>query len=87
MKGPMRLGPEDIANESIDRIFTISIKGESALKELQNLLAQEKAITAIEKRIKDNRAALKTNTDGRLSPKAWIHWEKMNGYCFTTNRQ
>lgn len=38
-------------------------KGESALKELQNLQAQEKAITAIEKRIKDSKNALKTKTD------------------------
>ena len=37
--------------------------GDSARKELENLQAQEKAITAIEKRIKDSRAALKTKTD------------------------
>ena len=37
--------------------------GESARKELENLQAQEKAITAIEKRIKESRAALKTKTD------------------------
>lgn len=37
--------------------------GESARKELQNLQAQEKAIIAIEKRIKDSKAALKTKTD------------------------
>ena len=38
-------------------------KGESARKEMQNLQAQEKAIDAIEKKIKDNKAALKTKTD------------------------
>jgi len=38
-------------------------KGESAQKELQNYQAQEKAITAIEKRIKDSKAAQKTKTD------------------------
>ncbi|WAM22765.1 MAG: type I restriction-modification system subunit M (plasmid) [Candidatus Methanoperedens sp.] len=38
-------------------------KGDSARKELQNLQAQEKALTAIEKRIKDRKAALKTKTD------------------------
>ncbi len=38
-------------------------KGESALKELQNLQAQEKAITVIEKRIKDSKVALKTKAD------------------------
>ncbi|KPQ44002.1 MAG: type I restriction-modification system specificity subunit [Candidatus Methanoperedens nitroreducens] len=38
-------------------------KGDSARKELQNLQAQEKAIFAIEKRIKDSKAALKTKTD------------------------
>jgi type I restriction enzyme M protein len=38
-------------------------KGASALKELQNLQAQEKAITAIEKRIKEMKAALKTKAD------------------------
>jgi type I restriction enzyme M protein len=38
-------------------------KGESALKELQNLQAQEKAISAIEKRIKDSKTALKSKTD------------------------
>ena len=35
----------------------------SARKELENLQTQEKAITAIEKRIKDSRAALKTKTN------------------------
>ena len=40
-----------------------SSKGESAQKELQNLQAQEKAITVIEKRIKDSKAALKTKAD------------------------
>ncbi len=38
-------------------------KGDSALKELKNLQAQEKAITTIEKRIKDSKAELKTKTD------------------------
>lgn len=38
-------------------------KGDSALKELHNLQAQEKAITTIEKRIKDSKAALKIKTD------------------------
>ena len=38
-------------------------KGDSAYKELKNLQAQEKAITAIEKRIKDSKSALKTKTD------------------------
>ncbi|HYN44541.1 MAG TPA: type I restriction-modification system subunit M [Candidatus Limnocylindrales bacterium] len=37
--------------------------GDSARKELQNLQAQEKAIFAIEKRIKDSKAKLKTKTD------------------------
>ena len=37
--------------------------GESARKELQNLQAQEKAITALEKRIKESKAELKTLTD------------------------
>ena len=37
--------------------------GESAKKELKKLEDQEKAITAIEKRIKDGKAALKTKTD------------------------
>ena len=37
--------------------------GDSARKELENLQAQEKAITAIEKRIKESRAALKIKTD------------------------
>ena len=35
----------------------------SARKELENLQAQEKAITAIEKRIKESKAALKIKTD------------------------
>ena len=38
-------------------------KGDSARKELQNLQTQEKTIFAIEKRIKDSKAALKTKTD------------------------
>jgi type I restriction enzyme M protein len=38
-------------------------KGASALKELQSLQSQEKAITAIEKRIKDMKATLKIKTD------------------------
>ena len=38
-------------------------KGESARKEMQILQAQEKTIDAIEKRIKDNKAALKIKTD------------------------
>jgi type I restriction enzyme M protein len=38
-------------------------KGASALKELQNLQAQEKAISAIEKRIKDMKATLKKKAD------------------------
>jgi type I restriction enzyme M protein len=38
-------------------------KGDSARKELKNLQVQEMAITAIEKRLKDNRAALKTKTN------------------------
>jgi type I restriction enzyme M protein len=38
-------------------------KGESAKKELKTLQAQEKAITALEKRIKDSKADLKTLTD------------------------
>ncbi|MEQ1844049.1 MAG: type I restriction-modification system subunit M [Nitrospira sp.] len=38
-------------------------KGESALKELKNLQAQEKAITTLEKRIKDAKTELKTLTD------------------------
>ena len=38
-------------------------KGESAQKELKTLQAQEKVITAIEKRIKDSKATLKTKTD------------------------
>ncbi|MEN6317180.1 MAG: type I restriction-modification system subunit M [Syntrophaceae bacterium] len=37
--------------------------GDSARKELATLQAQEKIITAIEKRIKDSKAALKTKTD------------------------
>lgn len=37
--------------------------GDSARKELKNLQAQEKAISAIEKRIKNSKAALKTKTD------------------------
>ncbi len=37
--------------------------GVSARKELENLQAQEKAITAIEKRLKDSRAALKIKTN------------------------
>lgn len=37
--------------------------GESARKELKNLQTQEKAIIALEKRIKDSKAALKTKTD------------------------
>jgi type I restriction enzyme M protein len=37
--------------------------GDSARKELENLQAQDKAIKAIEKRIKDNKATLKTKTD------------------------
>jgi len=40
-----------------------SSKGASALKELKNLQIQEKAITAIEKRIKDIKSALKTKAD------------------------
>ncbi|MHB8880891.1 MAG: type I restriction-modification system subunit M [Thermodesulfovibrionales bacterium] len=40
-----------------------SSKGESAQKELKNLQDQEKAITAIEKRIKDSKSALKTKAD------------------------
>lgn len=38
-------------------------KGDSARKELKNLQAQETAITAIEKRIKDGKAVLKVKTD------------------------
>ena len=38
-------------------------KGDSARKELKNLQVQEMAITAMEKRLKDNRAALKTKTN------------------------
>ena len=38
-------------------------KGESAEKELKNLQAQEKAITALEKRVKEGKAELKTLTD------------------------
>jgi len=37
--------------------------GDSARKELENLQAQDKALKAIEKRIKDSKAALKTKTD------------------------
>ena len=37
--------------------------GDSARKELENLQTQEKAITAIEKRLKDSRAALKIKTN------------------------
>ncbi len=37
--------------------------GDSALKEMQNLQAQEKAIAAIEKCIKDSKAVLKIKTD------------------------
>ncbi len=37
--------------------------GQSALKELETLQAQEKEIAVIEKRIKDSKAALKTKTD------------------------
>ena len=37
--------------------------GDSARKELENLQAQEKAIAAIEKRLKDSRAALKIKTN------------------------
>ena len=37
--------------------------GHSARKELKNLQAQDKAIKAIENRIKENKAALKTRTD------------------------
>jgi type I restriction enzyme M protein len=37
--------------------------GDSARKELENLLAQEAAIAAIEKRIKESRATLKIKTD------------------------
>ena len=37
--------------------------GESARKELKNLQVQEKAIIALETRIKDNKATLKTKTD------------------------
>ena len=37
--------------------------GESARKELQNLQAQEKALTTLEKRIKESKAELKTLTD------------------------
>jgi type I restriction enzyme M protein len=37
--------------------------GDSARKELKNLQVQEKAITAIEKRIKDSKATLKIKTD------------------------
>ncbi|MFK7693317.1 type I restriction-modification system subunit M [Paenibacillus sp. HJGM_3] len=37
--------------------------GESAIRELRNLQAQEKAIIIIEKRIKDNKVDLKTKTD------------------------
>jgi type I restriction enzyme M protein len=37
--------------------------GDSARKELESLQAQEKAIAAIEKRIKENRATLKIKTD------------------------
>jgi len=37
--------------------------GDSARKELQNLQTQEKVITAIEKRIKDSKGALKTKAD------------------------
>ncbi len=40
-----------------------SSMGDSARKELQKLQAQEKAVTAIEKRIKDLKVALKTKTD------------------------
>ncbi|MCZ8517559.1 type I restriction-modification system subunit M [Paenibacillus filicis] len=38
-------------------------EGESARKELKNLQAQDKAIAAIEKRIKDSKAELKTKAD------------------------
>jgi len=38
-------------------------KGESALRELQNLQVQENTITAIEKRIKDIKGSLKIKTD------------------------
>ena len=38
-------------------------EGSSARKELKNLQAQDKAIKAIENRIKENKAALKTRTD------------------------
>jgi len=38
-------------------------KGESAQKELKNLLAQEKVIAVFEKRIKESKAELKTLTD------------------------
>ncbi len=37
--------------------------GDSAQKELKALQAQDKAVKALEKRIKDNKAALKTKTD------------------------
>jgi type I restriction enzyme M protein len=37
--------------------------GDSARKELENLQAQDKALKAIEKRIKDSKATLKTKTD------------------------
>jgi type I restriction enzyme M protein len=38
-------------------------KGESALKELKRLQAAEKAITALEKRVKESKAVLRTLTD------------------------
>ncbi|MCX7571290.1 type I restriction-modification system subunit M [Tumebacillus sp. DT12] len=38
-------------------------EGDTARKELKNLQAQEKAITAFEKRIKETKVALKTKTD------------------------
>jgi hypothetical protein len=53
-------------------------KGDSAHKELQNLQAQEKAIFAIEKRIKDRKVALKTKTD-ELEHKLQLKLKRLGG--------
>ncbi|MDZ4164203.1 MAG: type I restriction-modification system subunit M [Smithellaceae bacterium] len=58
--------------------------GESARKERETLQAQEEAVTAIEKRIKDSKAALKTKTD-ELELK--LHLKRLGGDEFKAESQ
>ena len=58
--------------------------GDSAHKERQNLQAQDNVITAIEKRIKDSKSALKTRTD-ELEHK--LQLKRLGGYEFKAESQ